>query len=192
MILEEQLMLEKTTEEKTNLFSKLNGFLKKEKPPEKRMIRHPQEREIINIALANLSHCDMGRALLSFVDEHHLDITVLRGRKNRDYASSKNAVFISVGANMDITDPEITIHMAGSIRETMQEYDQHLRRLSVDNSENAYVLREEQKHEDKLFWQTGIVYEMGRLHDHPEYIDAFMLMGYGALVDAYERDLDHG
>jgi hypothetical protein len=192
MILEEQLMLEKTTEEKTNLFSKLNGFLKKEKQPEKRMIRHAQEREIINIALANLSHCDMGRVLLGFIEEHSLDITVLRGRKNRDYASSKNAVFISVGSNMNIEDPEITIHMAGAIRETMQEYEQQLRRLSIDNSENAYVLREEQKHEDKLFWQTGVVYEMGRLNDYPEYIDAFMLMGYGALVDAYERDLDHG
>jgi hypothetical protein len=192
MILEEQLMLEKTAEEKTNLFTKLNGFLKKEKQPEKRMIRHAQEREIINIALANLSHCDMGRVLLGFIEEHSLDITVLRGRKNRDYASSKNAVFISVGSNMNIEDPEITIHMAGAIRETMQEYEQQLRRLSIDNSENAYVLREEQKHEDKLFWQTGVVYEMGRLNDYPEYIDAFMLMGYGALVDAYERDLDHG
>lgn len=185
-------MLEKTAEEKTNLFTKLNGFLKKEKQPEKRMIRHAQEREIINIALANLSHCDMGRVLLGFIEEHSLDITVLRGRKNRDYASSKNAVFISVGSNMNIEDPEITIHMAGAIRETMQEYEQQLRRLSIDNSENAYVLREEQKHEDKLFWQTGVVYEMGRLNDYPEYIDAFMLMGYGALVDAYERDLDHG
>lgn len=185
-------MLDKKTDNKETLFAKLNGFIKKEQSPEKRMIRHAQEREIINIALANLSHCDTGRALLNFIDEHHLDITVLRGRRNRDYTSSKNAIFISVGATMDIHDAEISIHMAGAIRETMQEYNQQLRRLNADHSETSYVLREEQKHEDKLFWQTAVVYELGKLNDQSEFIDAFILMGYGALVDAYERDLNNG
>ena len=183
---------QKTTEQSPNkLFSKLNSILKKEKPPEKRLIRHPQEREIINIAIANLSQCEMGKALLEFIDSHHLDVTVLRGKRNRDYPTSKNGIYISVSTRMDIEDPEITIHMAGAIRETMQEHDPHLRRLGVDNSESAYVMREEQKFEDKLFWQTGVAYELNQQANRREFIDAWYLMGYGALLDAYERDLNN-
>jgi hypothetical protein len=51
------------------------------------------------------------------------------------------------------------------------------------------VHREGQKFEDKLYWQTGVVYELGVLGDKTEFIDSFALMGYGALIDAYQQDL---
>ena len=129
------------------------------------------------------------RKLLKFINDNEIKITVLRGRFNRDYSPSEETVFISVSNDIDITDPAITIHLAGSIRETAQERDQMLRRVGIDRGESIYVHREGQKFEDKLFWQTGIVYELGKVAGKTEFIDSFTLMGYSSLVDAYEHDL---
>jgi hypothetical protein len=172
-----------------NPFESLNKALKADKKPEKRMIRHPKEREIIDIALNNLSQSEMGAELVKFVKDYDIKISVLRGKDNRDYSPSKDAVFISVGEDVDIEDPEITIHLAGAIRETYHEYDQKLRRLDPSNGESIYVHREQQKFEDKLLWETAVVYELGKIANKTEFIDSFTVMGYYSLIDAYEKDL---
>jgi hypothetical protein len=46
-----------------------------------------------------------------------------------------------------------------------------------------------QKLEDKLFWETVIVYELGKIANKNEFIDSFTLMGYYNLIDGYEKDL---
>ncbi len=172
-----------------NPFDSLNAILKSDKKPEKRMIRHSREREIIDICLNRLSQSEMGQELVDFVREYDIKISVLRGAQNRDYAPSKEAVFISVSESMDINEPEITIHMAGAIRECSHEYDPMLCRVSVDRGESIYIHREEQKFDDKMYWKTGIVYELGKIAGKTEFIDSFTLMGYSNLIDIYENDL---
>ena len=171
------------------LFESLNGILKSDKPRENRRLRHAQETEIIDIAKANLSQSEMGAELLDFVKKQDIKISILRGRYNRNHTMSEDAVFITVNDNIDIRSADITIHLAGAIREAAQEQDQMLRRVGVEQGENIYVHREGQKFEDKLFWQTGIVYELGVVAHKSEFIDSFTLMGYGSLIDAYEQDL---
>jgi len=172
-----------------NPFASMNSALKKEVKPEKRMIRHSKEREIIDITLNNLAQSEMGKELVDFVKDYDIKISVLRGTQNRDYAPSKEAVFITVSENMDIADPEITIHMAGAIRECSHEYDPMLRRVDPSNGESIYVHREEQKFDDKMYWMTGIVYELGKIAGKTEFIDSFTLMGYYNLIDVYEKEL---
>ena len=172
-----------------NPFESLNTLLKSEKHPEKRMIRHSKEREIIDIALGNLSQSELGQELVDFIKDYDIKISVLRGRDNRDYTPSKDAVFISVADDTDIDDPEITIHLAGAIRETYHEYDPKLRRIDPSNGESIYVQREQHKFEDKLLWETAVVYELGKLANKSEFIDSFAAMGYYSLIDAYEKDL---
>ena len=172
-----------------NPFDSLNTILKAKKPLENRRLRHSQEHEIIRIALDNLSQSEMGVELLTFLNDFDIKLAVLRGRHTRNHSTSDKFVFISVSEAADISDPEITIRIAGAIRETAQEHDKMLRRVGVDHGESIYVHREGQKFEDKLYWQTGIVYELGRLGERAEFIDSFALMGYASLVDAYEHDL---
>jgi len=162
----------------TGLFDRLNNLIKREKPPEKRLLRHAREREIIDIALSHMSQSPMAQELIDFMNEKDIQITVLRGRENRDYAPSNKMVYISVVDDLDIHDPEITIHMIGAIRESIQEYDPHLRRITPNQGESLYVHREGQKFEDKMLWQTGIVYELGKMANKDEFIDSFTLMGY--------------
>lgn len=174
-----------------NPFESLNSAIKKVRSPERRRLRHPQETEIIDVAMANMDSVPIGQELTQFIRDNNIRISILRGRQSRDYAPSDQTVFLSVSDNVEIDDPTITIHLAGAIRETAQEYDNMLRRVGVDRGESIYVHRETQKFEDKLFWQTGLVYELGKLHGKTEFIDSFMLMGYSSLVDAYEEDINN-
>ena len=172
-----------------NPFESLNKLLNSDKSPERRMIRHSKEGEIIEIALNNLSQCEMGQELVDFVNNYNVKISVLRGVENRDYSPTKDSVFISVSENTDVNDPTITIHLAGALREASHEYDPKLKRVSIDNGESIHYHREYQKFEDKLYWETGIVYELGKLSNKTEFIDSFTIMGYHSLIDAYEKDL---
>lgn len=176
----------------SELFQKLQKMLKQPATPEKRFIRHANEAEMINTAIANLSEIEMGRILAQFVENENKTITILRGRFNNDFATSEDSIYVSIPSNMDVDDPQITIRLAGAIRIAMQESDPMLRRVGVDRGESIYVQREEHKHEDKLFWQTGVVYELGTFAGREEFIDSFTLMGYGALLSAYEEDLNNG
>jgi hypothetical protein len=171
-----------------NPFESLNTLLKKETKPEKRMIRHSREREIIDIALNRLSQSEMGQELVDFVRDYDIKISVLRGAQNRDYAPSKEAVFIAVSESMDIADPEITIHLAGAIRECSHEYDPMLQKIPFERGETIYFQREEQKLADKLQWQGIIVYQLGKLAGKTEFLDSFTIMGYSSIIDAYEKD----
>ena len=173
-----------------NPFESLNLLLKSEKPPERRMIRHSKEREIIDIALNNLSQSEMGQELVDFVNNYNVKISVLRGVDNRDYAPTKDSVFISVSESAEIDDPAHTINLAGALREASHEYDPHLKRVSIANGESIHYHREYKKFEDKLYWETGIVYELGKLSNKTEFIDSFTIMGYYSLIDAYEKDLN--
>lgn len=173
-----------------NPFESLNAAIKKTRLHENRRLRHTHETEIIETAMANLSQSEMGAALVEFIYANNLTVSILRGRYSRDYAPSDDTIFLSVSSDAAIDDPAITIHMAGAIRETAQEHDNHLRRVGVDHGESIYVHREGQKFEDKLFWQTGIVYELGVLGGRTEFIDSFTLMGYSSLIDAYAHDLE--
>ena len=91
---------------------------------------------------------------------------------------------------MPVNDPSITLWLAGALRESSQEYDPHLKRVSLQNGETIYFHREQKKLEDKLFWQTGVAYELGKLANKPEFIDSFIVMGYYSLIEAYEKDLN--
>lgn len=172
-----------------NPFESLNILLKNDKPLEKRMIRHSKENEIIDIALNRLSQSEMGQELVDFVHNYNVKITVLRGTENRDYAPTKDAVYLAISESTATDDPAHTIYLAGALREASHEYDNHLKRISLENGESIHYHREYQKFEDKLFWQTGIVYELGIIANKSEFIDSFTLMGYSDLIDAYEKDL---
>lgn len=173
------------------LFESLNNILKSDKPRENRRLRHPKETEIIDIAKSNLSQSEMGAELLSFLNKENISIAVLRGRYNRSHTTSKNTIYITVYEDIDIRSADITIHLIAAIRQAAQEYDNMLRRVGVEQGESIYVHREGQKFEDKLYWQTGIVYELGKIAHKTEFIDSFTLMGYGSLIEAYEQDLNY-
>lgn len=172
-----------------NPFANLNELFKTEKPPERRLVRHPQEKEIIEIALNNLSESALGKELVDFVKENNIKISVLRGRNTRDFAPTTEVTYISVADDIDINDPEITINMVASIRGAEQEADQRLRSIPYERGESLYVQREEQKLSDILQYQAKIVYELGILANKTEFIDSFTLMGYYSLIEAYENDL---
>jgi hypothetical protein len=173
-----------------NPFESLNGLLKSKEPAERRIIRHPKETEIIEIAMNNLSQSEMGTELARHIHDNNIMMTVLRGRHSRNFTTSADTIYIAAPDNIDVDAPELTIMLVGAIRESAQEMDNMLRRVGVDNGESIYVHREGQKFEDKLFWQTGVVYELGQVAERTEFVDAFMIMGYGALLDAYAEDLE--
>jgi hypothetical protein len=154
------------------------------------MIRHSREAEIVDIALNNLSQSELGMVMVDFIRDNNVIITVLRGSDNRDYAPDKDHIFISVSEGSDVDDPAHTINLAGAIREAGQEYEPHLKRLTIDHGESIHFHREEKKFEDKIIWQTAIVYELGKIANRSEFIDSFTLMGYSYLVDAYEKDIN--
>lgn len=173
-----------------NPFASLNALFITEKPPERRFIRHPQEREIIENALNNLSMSDKGQELIDFVNSNDLKITVLRGQHNREFTPNKTNAYLTISESTHINDPSITIHMIGAIREAMHEYDPQLKTPSLSQGESIYVHRMGQKDDDKLIWQTMIVYELGKIANKSDFLDTFMLMGYYDLIDAYEKDLN--
>lgn len=173
-----------------NPFASLNALFITEKPPERRFIRHPQEREIIENALNNLSMSDKGQELIDFVNSNDLKITVLRGQHNREFTPNKTNAYLTISESTHINDPSITIHMIGAIREAMHEHDPMLKKVSYDQGESIYVQREERKLSDKLQYQTIIVYELGKIANKSEFIDSFLLMGYYDLIVAYEKDLN--
>ena len=175
--------------EKSSLFDKLGKLLKQEKTPERRLVRHPQEKEIIDIAQGNLRQSELGQELLDFLKEKDIQISVLRGRVTRDFAPGDKAVYITVADNTPIEDPDITIYLVGAIREAAQEYDQMLKKIPFERGESLFIQREEAKLQDKLIWQTNIVYELGKLANKTEFIDSFAAMGYYNLIEAYEKDL---
>lgn len=172
-----------------SLFASLKKAVKSDKQPEKRLIRHSREREIIDYALGMLSLSEKGQQLLDFVNEKQIKISVLRGRQSRDYTPQENSVYVSVSEDMPITDPDITIHMAGALRAAMQEFDPNLRKPDIDKGESFFVHRMGEKSDDKLIWQAIIVYELGNFANKPEFIDSFATMGYYSLIQAYEKDL---
>lgn len=173
-----------------NPFESLNTLLKNDKPVEKRMIRHSKEREIIDIALNRLTQSEVGKILADFVSDYDVKITVLRGTDNRDYVPTKDSVFIAASESSEVNDPAHTIHLAGALREASQEYEPQLKRVSVDNGESIYYHREQKRFEDKIIWQTAVVYELGKIANKSEFIDTFTLMGYSYLIDAYEKDFE--
>ena len=172
-----------------NPFESLKNAINKEKPAEKRMIRHPQESEIIEIALNNMSLSEAGQELVDFANENDIKITILRGRDTRDYTSNAKNAYVVVSGNTEIDDPDITIHLTGSLREAIQEYEPSLRRIGIEKGENLWMYRDQQKFEDKLYWQMVIVYELGKFANRTEFIDSFATMGYYNLIEAYEKDL---
>ena len=121
------------------LFESLNKVLKNDKPVENRRMRHPKETEIITEAMNRLAQSEMGSELIQFVEDHNVRLHVLRGRDNRNHSNSSSDVFISVADDIDIRAAEITILMAGAIRDAAQEHDTHLRRLGVEHGESIYV-----------------------------------------------------
>jgi hypothetical protein len=172
-----------------NPFEAIKKAVTRETKPEKRLIRHAREREIIDIALGNLALSEAGQELVDFARENEIQMTVLRGREARDYTSNAKNAYIVAPDSIDIDDPDLTIHLTGAIREAIQEYDPSLRRMGLEKGEQLYTHREGQKFEDKLFWQTIIVYELGKLANKSEFIDSFATMGYYNLIDGYEKDL---
>lgn len=172
-----------------NPFEALKKAVGKETKAEKRLIRHAREREILDIALGNMSQSEAGQELLDFARENDINFAVLRGRDARDYTSNAKNAYIVAPDSIDSDDPDLTIHLVGAIRESIQEYDPNLRRIALEKGEDLYVHREGQKFEDKLFWQTIIVYELGKIASRTEFIDSFATMGYYSLIEGYEKDL---
>lgn len=172
-----------------NPFESLKSAIAKDKPAEKRLVRHPQEREIIEIALSNMEQSEAGKELVDFARENDIKISVLRGRTARDYTSDAKNAYIIAPDGIDVDDPDLTIHLTGAIREAIQEYEPSLRRIGLEKGEQFYTLRETQKFEDKLFWQTIITYELGKMASRSEFIDSFATMGYYSLIEGYEKDL---
>ncbi len=155
------------------------------------MVRHSREKEIIDIALSNLTQSEMGSELTEFARDYDVKISVLRGTENRDYVTGAQAAYIAVSEETASEDPINTISLAGALREASHEYDPQLKRISINNGESVHYHREHKKYEDKLFWQTGIVYELGILSNRTEFIDSFTLLGYYNLIEAYEKDLQN-
>ena len=172
-----------------NPFAQLNTLLKTEKEPERRLIRHPREREIIEIALNNLKDSPKAQELVAYMEYRGIKAGVLRGRIGREYAPNKEKFFISVADDVDIHDPKITIDFVGALARSVQEYNPHLCTIDPARGETLYVHREEQKFHDMLTWQTAFVYELGKMVNKDEFIDSFTIMGYSSLIDAYEKDL---
>ena len=172
-----------------NPFEALKKAVSNTKPAEKRLIRHAQEREIIDYALNNLAQSEAGQELVDFANENEIKITILRGGPTRDYTSNAKNAYLVASDSVEFDDPDLTIHLTGALREAIQEYDPALRRMGLEKGESMYTHREGQKFEDKLFWQTIIVYELGKLANKSEFIDSFGSMGYYDLIEGYEKDL---
>lgn len=172
-----------------NPFTALKKAVTSDKPVEKRIIRHSREREIIDHCLGMLSLSEAGQELIDFAAENDIKYTVLRGRTARDYAPNARNAYIVIPDIMDTDSADVVIHFTGALREAIQEFEPSLRRIGVEQGEQTYVHREGQKLEDKLFWQTIIVYELGIMANKSEFIDSFASMGYYNLIDGYEKDL---
>ena len=172
-----------------NPFMALKKATTDKKPVEKRIIRHANEKEIINHCLAMLSLSEAGQELLDFAAANDIKYTVLRGRTARDYAPIAHNAYIIVPDTMPIDSADIVIHFIGALREAIQEYEPDLRRIGIEKGESIYAYKEAEKFEDKMLWQTITVYELGKLANNPEFIDSFAAMGYYHLIEGYEKDL---
>jgi len=172
-----------------NPFIALKKAVTAEKTVEKRIIRHANEREIIEHCLNMLSLSDAGQELIDFAAENDIKYTVLRGRTARDYAPNSQNAYIVVPDSMPTDSADIVIHFTGALKEAIQEYEPDLRRIGVEKGEAVYAYKEAEKFEDKMLWQTIIVYELGKLANKSEFIDSFAAMGYYHLIEGYEKDL---
>jgi len=173
-----------------SLLDSLNSFIKSAKTPERRMIRHPHESEIIEHSLNELRQCATGTVLVEFMEHNAVILNILRGRYHRNFVTNKDTAYVSIPESVTYDSPESVILVAGSLREAMQEYDQMLKKVGVEQGETIYVHREEKRHENKLFWKSAIVYELGVLKNHLEYVEAFNMMGYASLLEAYQEDME--
>jgi hypothetical protein len=174
---------------KNNPFAALKAAVTPPKPVDKRVLRHRKEREIIEHCRLMLGLSEAGQELLGFADENNIQFSILRGRAARDYAPNAYNAYVVVPDDMKMTDPDIVIHFVGALREAIQEHDPDLRRFTVDKGEQAYVSREVERFDDKMIWETIIVYELGIFEGRTEYIDSFATMGYYNLIESYEKDL---
>lgn len=173
----------------SSLFESLNKAIKKNMAPRKSGYRHEREAEIISHALAMLSLSPKGCELIAFKNNSNIKIGVLKSKTSVDYVPSEKTAYVSATYGQKIDDPAIVIHLAGALREAMQDYDPSLKKPTVSMGQAAFANRFGDKVEDKLIWQTIIVYELGKMANKSEFIDSFRAMGYDNLIQAYEKDL---
>lgn len=173
----------------TNPFDALNKAVKRNVEPRKGGFRHDREDEIIAHALDNLALSAKGRELIAFRNTYDIQIGVLKSKNPVDYVPAEKTAYISATSSQNIDDPELTIHLAGALREAMQEHIDNLKKPTVAMGQTNFANRFGDKVEDKLIWQTLIVFELGKNANKSEFIDTFRAMGYSDLIESYEKDL---
>lgn len=172
-----------------NPFDALNNAVKKAATPPKGGFRHEKEVEIVKHALEMLALSPKGRELIAFKNNHNISIGVLKSKNSVDYAPSERTAYISASSGQKADDPALTINLAGALREAMQEHDNTLKKPEISMTQANYNNRFIDKIEDKLVWQTLVVYELGKIANKSEFIDTFAAMGYSNLIESYEKDL---
>jgi len=173
----------------TNPFDTLNKAVKRNIEPRKGGFRHEREDEIISHALGNMSLSAKGQELITFKDTHDIQIGVLKSKSPVDYVPEEKTAYISATSSQNSDDPILTIHLAGALREAMQEHIDTLKKPTIAMSEAEFSNRFVDKATDKLVWQTIIVYELGKIANMPEFVDSFVSMGYSNLIESYGKKL---
>lgn len=175
-----------------DLLSKLNKGLKfgaGSGNPAK--MTHENETAILDAATHLLERSETGKELLDFAKTHRISIHVLKNKSDFGVLPGESTVYISCPAGQRMPSSRAAIHLAGALREAMQNAGvDGLAKPNLRTEPKRYGHTYGERKVDQLFWQTAVVYELAEVNGLSEIIDEFGGMGYLNVYEAYKADLN--
>ncbi len=174
-----------------DILSKLNKALKSASHAPTGHFRHENEEAIIDAATKLLSKSETGAELLGFARDHNLTIKVLRNKQDFGFFPDGSSVYISCPAGQSMPTARAVIHLAGALREAMQDIEAAAyRRPQTNMPVQRYAQLSADRKKDQLLWQSAVVHELREETGLLEIVDEFAAMGYAHLYEAYKADLN--
>jgi hypothetical protein len=151
---------------------------------------HENEVAILDAAKQLLNKSEAGRELLLFARDKNIQLHVLKNKSDFGVLPKDNTVYISCPAGQELPTVRAVIHLAGALREAMQEHTADLKRPNISIEPRVYAHLSGERRVDQLYWMTAVVYEIYEATGLLEIVDEFVSMGYLNLYEAYKTDLN--
>jgi hypothetical protein len=175
----------------SDLIARLNKALKSTLIPAPHgSFRHENEESILTAAKKLLIKSETGEELLKFAQDHAIEMHVLRNKQDFGFLPSKSVVYISCPAGVSMPTTRAVIHLAGALRDCMQDLTtDHLRRPDIRQPAEKYSKTYADKKLNQVLWQCAVTHEIFKSTGLLEIVDELRQMGYGKLYEAYKLDL---
>ncbi len=175
----------------SDFLARLNKALKSTLTPAPHgSFRHENEDAILSAAKKLLIKSETGQELLDFARDHNIEMHVLRNKQDFGFLPSKSVVYISCPAGKDMPTTRAVLHLAGALRDCMQDLTtDDLRRPHISQPVEIYSKTFTKKRLNQILWQCAVSHEILKETGLLEIVDELSAMGYGELYEAYKLDL---